>query len=173
MKIEECFYLGKIGKPKSFKGETTLIFDVDESDFLSDVNTWYILINNRLIAYSIENLYPKNNKTLVVKFKGIHDDKNVNLLKNREVYLPLTCLPKLKKGEVYLHELIGCDVIDDEMGNIGKIDAINDQTAQRLLIVKKGKKEILIPYIEQFVYEKDTINKTVKTKLPEGFLDMF
>jgi len=173
MKIDECFYLGKIGKPKSFKGETTLIFDVDEIDFLAEIVIWFILINNRLIPYTVENLYPKNNKTLVVKFKGINDDRNVDLLKNKEVYLPTSCLPKLKKGEVYLHELIDCEVIDDNLGIIGKINGVNDQTAQRLLIVKRGKKEILIPYIEQFVYEKDTINKIVKTKLPEGFMDIF
>ena len=86
MKIEDCFYLGKIGKPKSFKGETTLIYDVDEINFLSEIDIWYILINKRLIPYNVETLYPKNNKTLVVKFKGIHDDRNVDLLKNKEVY---------------------------------------------------------------------------------------
>jgi 16S rRNA processing protein RimM len=173
MKLEDCFYLGKIGKPKSFKGETTLIFDVDEVDFLSNVDIWFILIANRLVPYSIENLYPKNNKTLVVKFKGINDDRNVDLLKNKEVYLPVTCLPKLEKGEVYLHELIGCEVLDDNYGNIGEIKGVNDQTSQRLLIVKKGKKEILIPYIDQFVYKKDISNKTINTNLPEGFMDIF
>jgi 16S rRNA processing protein RimM len=173
MKIEDCFYLGKIGKPKSFKGETTLIYDVDEINFLSEIDIWYILINKRLIPYNVETLYPKNNKTLVVKFKGIHDDRNVDLLKNKEVYLPISCLPKLENGEVYLHELINCEVIDDSLGNIGKIIGVNDQTLQRLLIVKQGKKEILIPYIVQFVYEKDTTNKIVKTKLPEGFMEIF
>ncbi len=173
MKIEDCFYLGKIGKPKSFKGETTLIYDVDEINFLSEIDIWYILINKRLIPYNVETLYSKNNKTLVVKFKGIHDDRNVDLLKNKEVYLPISCLPKLENGEVYLHELINCEVIDDSLGNIGKIIGVNDQTLQRLLIVKQGKKEILIPYIVQFVYEKDTTNKIVKTKLPEGFMEIF
>ena len=93
--------------------------------------------------------------------------------KNKEVYLPISCLPKLENGEVYLHELINCEVIDDSLGNIGKIIGVNDQTLQRLLIVKQGKKEILIPYIVQFVYEKDTTNKIVKTKLPEGFMEIF
>ena len=173
MQKKDCFYLGKIGKPKSFKGETTLIYDVDEINFLSEIDIWYILINKRLIPYNVETLYPKNNKTLVVKFKGIHDDRNVDLLKNKEVYLPISCLPKLENGEVYLHELINCEVIDDSLGNIGKIIGVNDQTLQRLLIVKQGKKEILIPYIVQFVYEKDTTNKIVKTKLPEGFMEIF
>lgn len=173
MKLDDCFYLGKIGKPKSFKGETTLLFDVDEIDFLKDVEIWFILIANRLVPYTVENLYPKNNKTLVVKFKGINDDRNVDLLKNKEVYLPISSLPKLKKGEVYLHELVNCEVIDDNYGKLGMITDINDQTLQRLLIVKMGKKEILIPYIEQFVYKKDIDNRVVNTKLPEGFLEIF
>lgn len=173
MTLEECFYLGKIGKPKSFKGETTLIYDVDDISFLNEIDTFYILIANRLIAYKIENLYPKNNKTLIVKFKGINDDKNVDLLKNKEVYLPLNTLPKLKEGEVYLHELLNCVVKDDNYGVLGEIIDINDQSLQRLLIVKRGKKEILIPYIDNFVYHKDVKNKIVQTNLPEGFLDIF
>jgi 16S rRNA processing protein RimM len=42
MKKEDCFYLGKIVKPFSFKGELVLFFDVDDIENYIDLEFVYL-----------------------------------------------------------------------------------------------------------------------------------
>ena len=70
MTKQDCFYLGRIAKPFSYKGELILFFDVDEpSDYL-DLDFVYIEINKRLVKYEIESLRPHANK-VVARFKDV------------------------------------------------------------------------------------------------------
>jgi 16S rRNA processing protein RimM len=42
-------------------------------------------------------------------------------------------LPKLSGNKFYFHEVIGFEVEDQRLGIVGKIESINDSTAQPLL----------------------------------------
>lgn len=172
MEVKDCFFAGKIGKAKGFKGECLLHHDVDEVNVLLKAKEFWVLFNQRLVAYPIQKLSIKNDKSLVVKFKGIDSDEQVEWIKNKEVYLPLSALPKLADGEVYLFDLIDCMVVDEVYGEVGKVVGVNDQSIQRLLIVKSGRKEYVIPYIPEFISKIDTEQKTILTILPEGILDL-
>ena len=48
MEIKDCFYLGKVVKPFSFKGDLVLFFDVDEPEEYSELDGVYIEINKAL-----------------------------------------------------------------------------------------------------------------------------
>ena len=90
-----------------------------------------------------------------------------------ELYLPLSMLPKLEGTQFYYHEVIGFDVLDTRLGNIGKITAINDSGAQPLLKSIKNGTEILIPLIDDFIIALDRANKTITLETPEGLVDLY
>ncbi len=71
-------------------------------------------------------------------------------------------LPKLEGKKFYFHEVIGFDVEDVHLGNIGKIVSINDCAAQPLFEILKDQTEILIPMIDDFIVEIDRANKKVR-----------
>jgi 16S rRNA processing protein RimM len=91
----------------------------------------------------------------------------------KEIFLPLTLLPKLSGNKFYYHEVIGYSVQDAIHGDVGKITGVIDTTAQALLEVDFDSKEILIPITDAIITEVDRENKIVKVTTPEGLIDIY
>lgn len=171
MTKQDCFYLGRIAKPFSYKGELVLFFDVDEPSDYFDLDFVYIEINKRLVKYEIESIRPHANK-VVVRFKDVTVEES-NVLVGKDLYLPLERLPKLEGNKFYFHEIIGFNVIDEEKGNIGTIREIYDNMTQPIMAIDFGEKEILIPLIDEVISQVDRANKTIHIKAPQGLIDIY
>jgi 16S rRNA processing protein RimM len=173
MRKDDCFYLGKIAKKFSFKGEVLIYLDTDEPEMYEDLESVFVEFNKNLVPFFIENAQLHKNDFLKVRFEDVDNEEKADELIGREVYLPLTMLPKLEGNKFYYHEVIGFDVIDTRLGNIGKIVAINDSAAQPLFEIDKDGIEILIPMIDDFIVEVNRDKKTVTLNTPEGLVDLY
>jgi 16S rRNA processing protein RimM len=92
---------------------------------------------------------------------------------NAELYLPLSTLPKLEGNKFYFHEVIGFKVIDSIDGEVGIIEEVNDQTAQTLLVIKDGEREILFPVVDELIERVDRKEQTIYVHFPDGLLDLY
>ena len=173
MRKEECFYLGKIAKKFSFKGEVLIYLDTDEPELYENMESVFVEINKNLIPFFIVNSNLHKNDFLRVRFEDVNTEDDANDIIGKEVYLPLKMLPKLEGNKFYFHEVIGFDIEDKRYGNVGKIESINDSTAQPLFEVRKNGIELLIPMIDQFLVKIDRENKKVIMDLPEGLVEMY
>jgi 16S rRNA processing protein RimM len=173
MRKEDCFYLGKIAKKFSFKGEVLLYLDTDEPELYENLESVLVEINKNLIPFFIENGSLHKNDFLRVKFEEVDSEEEADSIIGCEIYLPLTMLPKLEGNKFYFHEVIGFDVEDKRLGIVGEIVSINDSTAQPLFEVLNNGVEILIPMIDHFLVEIDRKNKKVVMNLPEGLIEMY
>lgn len=173
MRKEDCFYLGKIAKKFSFKGEVLLYLDTDEPELYENMESVFVDINNNLIPFFIETSSLHKNDFLRVKFEDMNTEADAEEILNCPIYLPLKLLPKLTGNKFYFHEVIGFNVEDKRLGIVGRIVSINDSTAQPLFEVLKGETEILIPMIDHFLVKIDRENKTVFMDLPEGLVEMY
>ena len=173
MRKEDCFYLGKIAKKFSFKGEVLIYLDTDEPELYEDMESVFVDFNKNLIPFFIENSSLHKNDFLRVKFEDVIDEAGADAILNHEVYLPLTMLPKLTGNKFYFHEVIGFEIEDKRLGVFGKIVSINDTSAQPLFEVINGNVEILVPMIDQFLVKIDRENKKVIMDLPEGLVEMY
>jgi 16S rRNA processing protein RimM len=171
MKIEDCFYLGKISKPFSYKGEVVLFLDVDEPQDYSQLDGVYVSINKKLVLYTINSIRINNNKA-IVRFDGVEYEDLERLL-GRELYLPLELLPPLEGNKFYFHEIIGFTVIDEEKGNIGTITAVYENAPQPLLSIDYEGKEILLPIIDQIITNVNRNERIMEVKSPEGLIDLY
>jgi len=76
----------------------------------------------------------------------------------------------LGDDEYYVDDIIGCHVYNDGQ-YIGDVIDVYDNTAQELLCVKTGDKNVLIPQVDAFVKNRDIDNKRIDVSLIKGFLD--
>jgi 16S rRNA processing protein RimM len=173
MRKEECFYLGKIAKKFSFKGEVLLYLDTDEPELYENMESVFVEFNKNLVPFFIENSSLHKNDFLRVQFEDVDSEAEADTLLGCDVYLPLNMLPTLEGNKFYFHEVIGFEIEDLRVGIFGKIVSINDSTAQPLFEVVNGEVEILIPMIDQFLVKIDRENKKVIMDLPEGLIEMY
>ena len=173
MRKEDCFYLGKIAKKFSFKGEVLMYLDTDEPELYENMESVFVEFNKNLVPFFIENSSLHKNDFLRVKFEDVDDEAVADSILNCDVYLPISMLPKLEGNKFYFHEVIGFEIEDQRLGIFGKIVSINDTSAQPLFEVLNGNVEILVPMIDQFLVKIDRENKKVIMDLPEGLVEMY
>ena len=173
MKKEDCFYLGRIVKKYSFKGELLAKLDTDQPELYEHLDAMFVQVRNNLIPFFIESSQLHKSDLLRIKFEDVDSEADADALIKSELYLPLEFLPKLEGNKFYFHEVIGFKITDKSFGNIGVIKAINDSTAQALFEVDRDGIEILIPMNDEFIVEVNRKDKTITVETPPGLIDLY
>ena len=173
MNENNYYYLGKVTRKFSFKGELIVFLDTDTPSHYYRLKKIFLKVDNSYIPYFISKISKYKNNSVRVKFEDVKNESEAMELINYEIFLPIEELPKLEGKKFYYHEVIGFKVIDINHGEIGEITHINDQTPQHLFVVKSSGKEILIPINDDFILDLDRINKIVNLKIPEGLLKIY
>lgn len=173
MKKEDCFYLGKIVRKYSFKGELLIKLDTDQPELYENLDAMFIDLRNTLIPFFVESSQLHKSDLLRVQFEDVISEADADALMKSNIYLPLELLPKLKGNKFYFHEVIGFTMKDKNYGEVGTITGINDTTAQALFEVENNGTEILIPMNDEFILNVDRENKTILVETPEGLIDLY
>ena len=173
MNKNNFYYLGKITRKFSFKGELIIFLDADDPSDYHNLKKVFIGNENSFIPYFISKISKYKNNSIRVKFEDIIDEESATELINKEIFLPIDELPELSGKKFYYHEVIGYMIHDITAGEIGDIEYINDQTSQHLFVVNKNGKEILIPINDDFILNLDRTNKIINLKLPDGLLKIY
>jgi 16S rRNA processing protein RimM len=173
MHKDECFYLGKIAKKFSFKGEVLAFLDTDEPEIYENLESVFVELNKTLVPFFILKSHIHKSKFLRIKFEDFTSEEDADAIMNCHLYLPLSFLPKLDGTKFYYHEIVGFEVEDIRLGNIGIVQRINDSNAQPLFEILKGNVEILVPLIDDFIISLDRTNKKIILNTPEGLVDLY
>lgn len=173
MKKDDCFYLGKIVKKYSFKGELLAKLDTDEPDMYNNIDAIFIDLRGNLVPFFVEKSQLHKSDLLRLKFEDIETEADAEALLKSDLYLPLEMLPKLEGNKFYFHEVIGYTIIDLNFGEVGIINNINDSTAQAIFEIDRNGIEILIPMNDEFIVKVDRSKKVIHVNTPEGLIDLY
>lgn len=173
MTKEDCFYLGKIVKKYSFKGEVLAKLDTDQPEIYENLDAVFLELRNNLVPFFVESSQLHKSTLLRLKFEDVETEADADAIMKSNLYLPLNLLPKLEGNKFYFHEVIGFTIEDKNFGEVGLIKSINDSTLQALFEVDRHGTEILIPMNDEFILKVDRENKTILVETPEGLIDLY
>ena len=106
-----------------------------------------------------------------MKFEDINSESEDTKILNKKLYLPNTFYHKiqnLNQNQI----VVGFNVIDKSLGNIGIVEFVNDSKLQSLILVKNEEKEFYIPFHKKFVLKIDINKKILRVKIPERLINI-
>ena len=165
--------VGKIVNTHSLKGEVKVISSTDfEEERFKKGSKLLITRGNQLIREVVVQSYRNHKNFLLVKFEGIDSVEEAEKLKNLQIKIDSDEVGELEENEFYFHQIIGCEVFDENDKNLGEIIDILTPGANDVWVIKgENGKEILIPYIEDVVKQIDITSKKVNIEVMEGLID--
>ena len=167
IKQTELHKIGKTVKPHGIFGEILCEFFID---FQDDNFPKYLILEDEGIftPFFIAEYRRKGTFGYFIKFCRISDDKIAKTLCGKEVFYDKEIDFDTDNQATQLNFLIGYKIIDETLGEIGKIDDIDESTINTLFVVG----EHLIPVAEEFISKINNKKKIIYTTLPEGILEI-
>lgn len=160
--MEQAFLeAGEVVSTHGIQGEIKILPWADTPEFLLQFDTLY------LNGKPYEVLSSRVHKTCVlVKLKGIDTPEAATLLRSQRVSIDRSKL-RLPKGTVFIADLLGCAVLDDDGNEIGKIRDVLTMPSSDVYVIE-GERSYMIPAVKEFVREIDVGNRLVRVHLIEG-----
>ena len=165
--------VGKIVNTHSLKGEVKVISSTDFEEQRFEKGTELLITRgNQVVKEVTVESYRTHKNNLLVKFVGIDSIEEAEKLKNLQIKIDSDNIGELEENEFYFHEIIGCEVLDENGKSLGEISEILTPGANDVWVIKsQNGKEILIPYIEDVVKKIDVENKKIDIEVMEGLID--
>jgi 16S rRNA processing protein RimM len=173
MTKDACYLLGNIAKLHGFKGEVSIYLDVTNPFEYKELESVFVDINEQLTPFFIESITIQQKKFARVKFEGINTEEAAKEILKKELFLPLSILPKLSGTSFYDHEVVDFTAIDEVHGNIGIVRSIIDNSVNPLIQIDQNGTEILIPLLKNTVTKVDRTNRQLHFNSPEGLVELY
>jgi len=111
---------------------------------------------------------------VLVKLHGIDSREEAEPLVGREVQGEARRFPELPPGEYYWFQILGLPVIHAGDGTVlGRLEEIWPTGAHDIYVVRQGKREVLLPAVEEVIQEIDLEAGCLRVRPPEGLLDLY
>ncbi|MCB4234651.1 ribosome maturation factor RimM [Kaistella anthropi] len=172
MRKEDCYFLGKITRRHGLQGNVFLKLDTDQPEMYQKLDSIFVEINGLLVPFFVAKQSWSKGDTLIISFKN-SNEALVEQSLGKDVYMPLSTLPKLTGNKFYYHEVVGFEIREEDGKSCGTIVSINDQTAQHYFYLDLAGTQIIIPIIKEWILELNREEKYLKMALPEGLMDVF
>lgn len=152
---------GEVVGTHGVQGEIKILPWADAPEFLLQFDTFY------LNGKPYEVVSSRVHKTCVLaKLGGVDTPEQATLLRGRRVTIDRSNV-RLPQGTVFIADLIGCAVQDEDGSEIGKIKDVLTMPSSDVYVVE-GAHSYMIPAVKEFVREIDVENRLVRVRLIEG-----
>jgi 16S rRNA processing protein RimM len=110
-------------------------------------------------------------KGLIVQFEELQDRDSAELWRGRYLLAPFSELPPLEEDQVYLHDLIGMNVVSATGDAIGKVTTFYELPQGIMLDVSASRGSVLVPYRPEIVVRTDMETRTIVVDDRIGLFD--
>ena len=171
--LSDYMIAGELSKTHGVRGQLVLQFDNLSFGNIIKLESVIIEIDGLPVPFFIESYSQRNNNSIVLTIEDINSEQKAEELINKTVFIKSECIRSQKQFEDQSDILKGYKVIDKNKGELGILNAILDNQYNPLLRILNGKKEILIPFQEEFIVKLDKKSKIIYVETPEGLTELF
>ncbi|MCL1630886.1 ribosome maturation factor RimM [Sporolactobacillus sp. CPB3-1] len=170
---DQWLYVGKIVNTQGIKGEVRVVSSTDFPEERYAKGAILYMRDMKSGAYEPLKVrtHRRHKQFDCLTFEGHNSINDVEKYKGSTLFITKEQLSELAQGDFYYHEIIGSKVVTDTDRLLGKVREILSPGANDVWVVDTGKKDILIPYINDVVKHVDVAEKKVTVHLIPGLID--
>jgi 16S rRNA processing protein RimM len=163
--------VGRVRKPHGIRGEVTV-------DVLSDVEKRFapraimdLVLSNGSRRTAVMSSVRGKSEGPIIHFEGCDSRDQAEELRGAVLQIDSSSVPKAPEGTFYFFELIGCACIDEVGGRLGRVEMVLDDGGGLLLEIVGESSTMLVPFVEAYLREVDTVERRIALQLPEGLIE--
>ncbi len=167
----KCTEVGYIKKTHGVKGELLISFEEGLDDIIESLEYIFFEVEGLLVPFFIEEIAVRDNLSAAVLFDTLNNKEKAGQYVGCKLFVESNLL----SGNIdNLNPVLikGFSVYDSTLGLLGEIEEINDYGGNFVLSVTKGKKEILIPFNDDFLVSFNESERKIILHCPEGLIDL-
>lgn len=167
--MEDLLKVGVITTTHGVRGEVKVYPTTDPERFLE---LDYVLLDTGREKRKLEIEKVRFFKNLVIlKFKGIDNINDIEMYKQRELWIPREEGQDLEEDEYYIADLIGMKVVLEDGSSFGTLTDVMETGANDVYVVENGEgEEILLPAIRECILDVDVEKNVMTIHLMKGLI---
>lgn len=146
--------MGRIVAPYGVRGWVKVRPQTESVDGLLVYPTWWLACQDEWRPRQLVEGRVHGAQELVARLEGIEDRDRAGELRGVPIAVLRSQLPPAPAGEYYWSDLIGLNVVNREGLCLGRVAEIFATGANDVLVVR-GERERLIPFVEPYVLKVD------------------
>ena len=170
---EETVSLGSIIKIHALKGELLIQTELDLDENQIDTEWVFLEYQGQLVPFFVEYLNASGSSNAFLKVDDINSIDQAKEWLGKSVFIPSASIHKIKAKSPTIHVLQGFQVIDENSGLLGKVNAILELQNNPLIQILEDEKEILIPLSDSIILSIDHKKRLLHIRAPEGLIDLY
>jgi 16S rRNA processing protein RimM len=129
----------------------------------------HVLVDGR--SYRVLSVQRERDEFLLA-LEGVVDRDEADALRGSRLAVERAELPPLAECEVYVADLVGCQVVDRDGRSLGVVVSTFPSGAHELLRVVGEDTDFLLPLVEPIVHEVDLEGRRIVCDPPPGLLEL-
>ena len=160
----EYLLIGKLIKPVGVKGQIKAQFYLDDINEIDNYTKFYIKLKKSPFGYrEIDFMIARNTGTeAIIEIELVNNRDKAEEYRDVEMYVDEAELPKLKKSEYYIKDLIGSKATADEKEFGDVLNTFEIANSTLLLIKMKNGKELAVPLNKKYIKNINTSDKLIE-----------
>jgi 16S rRNA processing protein RimM len=159
--------MGRISAPFGIQGWIKIKTFTESADGLADHDRWWIGSGEEWKPYTMQEFAARPAAT-VAKLEGVDDRNAAEALRGLEVAVSREALGPAEPGSIYWIDLVGLEVRTVSGEALGKVEGLFE-TGETSVLVVKGERERMIPFVPQYVKGVDREAKRITVDWEAGY----
>jgi 16S rRNA processing protein RimM len=164
---------GELTKTHGVRGQVVLQLDNLSFENILKMESVIINMDGLPVPFFLESFSQRNNNSIVLTIEDIDTELKAEELIGKRVFVKSNNIRLSKLINDQSNDFKGFTVTDKNKGELGILEEILDSQYNPLLRIIREKKEILIPFQEEFILKIDKKAKKIFVNTPEGLTELF
>jgi 16S rRNA processing protein RimM len=165
--------VGRVRDAHGIKGEIFVALRAKRADWLDVLSVLGLKSSpaGEVVPFEVEAARAHKDG-LIVRLKGVTDRNGAEALRGQTVTVPQDYVEAEEGNTVFLGQLLGLEVVDQDGHTLGEIVDLGSNGAQDLLVIKNAKGRFDVPLVDDFIGGLDLKSRRLLMTLPEGLVEV-